>query len=157
MAGRRVRRVGLTTCSPAAPVTEFLLDALTGPVAPLPAAPHADNEEDHQLALYLCYELHYRGLPGVDDRWEWEPSLLALRAELEARFEADLRRDVPVPSGGGAMDLALREIEAADEAPSLSKHLERHGTLEQFHRVRRSTARPTSSRRPTRTRGRCRG
>jgi hypothetical protein len=30
------------------------------------------------------------------------------------------------------MDIALREIEAADDAPSLSKHLERKGTLEQF-------------------------
>ena len=30
------------------------------------------SDEDLQLALYLCYELHYRGLPGVDDRWEWE-------------------------------------------------------------------------------------
>jgi heme oxygenase-like protein len=121
-----------TLPEPRGAVTELLLDALTRPVAPLPAAPPVGGDEDHQLALYLCYELHYRGLPGVDARWEWEPSLLALRAELEARFEADLRRDVPVPSGGGAMDLALREIEAADEAPSLSKHLERGGTLEQF-------------------------
>jgi hypothetical protein len=122
----------LSLPEPRGPVTELLLGALTRPVAPLPAAPAVESDEDHQLALYLCYELHYRGLPGVDDRWEWEPSLLALRAELEERFEADLRREVPVPSGSGAMDLALREIEEADDAPSLSKHLERHGTLEQF-------------------------
>jgi Iron-containing redox enzyme len=114
-------------------VTELLLDTLAGPVEPLPAAPEAGDDEDLQLALYLCYELHYRGLPDVDERWEWEPSLLALRADLERRFEAALRRDVPVPDGGGEMDLALREIEAADDAPSLSKHLERHGTLDQFH------------------------
>jgi hypothetical protein len=113
-------------------VTALLLDALTGPAGPLPAAPPPSSDEDLQLALYLCYELHYRGLPEVDERWEWEPSLLALRAGLEREFEAALRRDVPVPSGGGAMDLALRDIEAADEAPSLSRHLERHGTLEQF-------------------------
>ncbi|HEX5782944.1 MAG TPA: iron-containing redox enzyme family protein [Solirubrobacteraceae bacterium] len=100
-------------------------------MAPLPDR-EPDGEEDLHLALYLCYELHYRGLPGVDERWEWNPGLLALRAELEAEFEAELRRDVPVPSGHGAMDLALRDIEAADEAPSLSKYLEREGTLEQF-------------------------
>jgi hypothetical protein len=122
----------LSLPEPRGPVTELLRDALTGPARSLPAAPAVEGDEDHQLALFLCYELHYRGLPGVDERWEWEPSLLALRAELEQRFESDLRRDVPVPSGGGAMDLALREIEAADEAPSLSKHLEREGTLEQF-------------------------
>jgi hypothetical protein len=113
------------------PVSELLLDALTGPVAPLPTC-RPDGDEDLHFALYLCYELHYRGLPGVDERWEWNPGLLALRAELEAEFEAELRRDIPVPSGEGAMDLALREIEAADEAPSLSKYLEREGTLEQF-------------------------
>ena len=118
---------------PRGAVSEFLLEALDAPVPrPARATPAADGEEDLQLALYLCYELHYRGLPGVDERWEWEPSLLALRGELERRFEADLRRQVPVPPGGRAMDLALRAIEAADDTPSLSKHLERDGTLEQF-------------------------
>ncbi len=117
---------------PRGPLTALLLDALTGPVSPLPPAPAPSDEEDLQLALYLCYELHYRGLPGVDDRWEWAPGLLALRAELEGEFEAALRRDVPVPAGGAPMDLALRAVEAADEAPSLSKHLERRGTLEHY-------------------------
>jgi heme oxygenase-like protein len=117
---------------PRGAVTEHLLDALAGPVQPLPSAPAPSDEEDLQLALYLCYELHYRGLPGIDERWEWEPSLLALRGGLERRFEADLRRDVPVPQQGDAMDVALRAIETADDSPSLSKHLERRGTLEQF-------------------------
>jgi hypothetical protein len=119
---------------PRGAVSEILLDALAGPVGPLPLAPvAATTEEDAQLALYLCYELHYRGLPGVDERWEWAPPLLTLRAELEERFEAALRRDVPVPDAGGAdMDLALRAVEDADEAPSLSRFLEREGTLEQF-------------------------
>jgi hypothetical protein len=117
---------------PRGTLTELLLETVPGPVAPLPAAPPPDGEDDLQLALYLCYELHYRGLPGVDDRWEWEPSLLALRGGLEREFEADLRRDVPVPEPDGPMDLALRAIEAADETPSLSRHLERRGTLEQY-------------------------
>ena len=118
---------------PRGAVTESLLHALVRPVAPL-EAPLVDaaGEEDLQLALYLCYELHYRGLPGVDDRWEWAPSLLALRAELERRFEDALRREVPVPETGVPVDLALRAIEDADEAPSLSQHLERHGTLEHY-------------------------
>ncbi len=119
---------------PRGTVSEILLDALTGPVGPLPPAPAAGTtEEDAHFALYLCYELHYRGLPGVDERWEWAPPLLALRAELEQRFEAALRRDVPIPAVEGAdMDLALRAIEAADEAPSLSRYLEHEGTLAQY-------------------------
>jgi hypothetical protein len=117
--------------APRGAVTELLLAALPQPLAPLPSlAP--TSEEDLQLALYLCYELHYRGLPGVDDRWEWEPSLLALRGGLEREFEAELRRDVPAPPLGQAIDLELRAIEGAGEGPSLSKHLEREGTVEHF-------------------------
>jgi heme oxygenase-like protein len=93
------------------------------------------TDDDLQLALYLCYELHYRGLPGVDARWEWEPSLLALRREWEAAFEDALVAAVGVPVADGTvwseMDVALRAIVEADDGPSLSRHLERHGTLEQ--------------------------
>jgi hypothetical protein len=119
---------------PRGPISEHLLAALAGRPGPLAPAPAAGDAEDLQLALYLCYELHYRGLEGVDDRWEWEPSLLALRAGLERRFEAELRESVPMPAPVAPedMDLALRAIEEADEAPSLSRHLERDGTLEQF-------------------------
>jgi Iron-containing redox enzyme len=93
------------------------------------------TDDDLQLALYLCYELHYRGLPGVDARWEWEPSLLALRREWEAAFEDALVAAIGVPVADGTvwseMDVALRAIVEADDGPSLSRHLERHGTLEQ--------------------------
>jgi hypothetical protein len=93
------------------------------------------TDDDLQLALYLCYELHYRGLPGVDARWEWEPSLLALRREWEAAFEEALLAAIGTADADGTvwseMDVALRTIVEADDGPSLSRHLERHGTLEQ--------------------------
>jgi hypothetical protein len=47
--------------------------------------------EDLQLALQLCYELHYQGFVGVDPVWEWDPELLRLRAEMERAFLAALR------------------------------------------------------------------
>ncbi|MFJ9942979.1 iron-containing redox enzyme family protein [Streptomyces erythrochromogenes] len=51
------------------------------------AVPEADAwGEDLQLALYLLYELHYRGFDGVDDAREWDPDLLRLRQATEARF-----------------------------------------------------------------------
>jgi hypothetical protein len=120
-------------------LTELLLAALTRPVHPLPlpeVAVPADplGDDDLQLALYLCYELHYHGLPGVADEWEWEPSLLALRRDLESCFEAALRASVaraPVSPPPEDMDLALRAIADADDAPSLSRYLERRATLEQ--------------------------
>jgi hypothetical protein len=49
---------------------------------------------DLQLALYMCYELHYRGFAGVDPTWEWNPGLLYLRSHLERAFLAGVRRDV---------------------------------------------------------------
>jgi hypothetical protein len=118
------------------PVSERVLAALARPVHRVaPLSPDAFvEEEDLQLTLYCCYELHYRGLTGVEAEWEWEPSLLELRRELERRFEGALRERIPTPDpvAPGDMDLALRAIDEADDAPSLSRHLKRNGTLEEF-------------------------
>jgi hypothetical protein len=121
--------------SPRGDVSGFLLEHLSLTVHDLPSAPAPVDEEDLHLSLYLCYELHYRGLPGVDPDWEWEPSVLALRRDLERRFEARLLERVPrdgAPVAAQDMDLALRAIEDADDGPSLSTFLEREGTLEHF-------------------------
>ncbi len=124
---------------PRGDLSEALLTALRsepGPSAhPSAGTVAAAGQEDLQLALYCCYELHYGGLPGVDERWEWEPGLLAFRGELEARFEADLVDRIGPPAGGPAadeVDLALRELIESDAAPSLSRHMEKDATLEQF-------------------------
>ena len=52
---------------------------------------------DLQLALYVCYELHYRGFAHVDDRWEWDGGILHLRGQLERIFLSAVRRDVGSP------------------------------------------------------------
>src|SRR5437764_9733488 len=52
-------------------------------------------DDDLQMALYLCYELHYAGLEGVDDRMEWSPLVLMLRSTLESELEAAIKRLVP--------------------------------------------------------------
>ncbi|MFE7775205.1 iron-containing redox enzyme family protein [Streptomyces sp. NPDC057445] len=60
------------------------------------AATAADRDpygDDLQLALYVCYELHYRGFAGVDPSYEWDPALLSARRPLEDCFLAALRRD----------------------------------------------------------------
>jgi hypothetical protein len=95
------------------------------------ARPLADD--DRQLALYLCYELHYRGLDGVDDAWEWEPTLLALRRQLEEHFESALLDAVPLPQaapGPDEIDIALREL-ADEDGPSLSSYVQRRAGIEQ--------------------------
>ncbi|GAA2193253.1 iron-containing redox enzyme family protein [Streptomyces bangladeshensis] len=68
-----------------------------GPL-PRPADAEAADPygDDLQLALYLCYELHYRGFAGVPPDTEWDPDLLRVRAALERRFRSALRSDTPV-------------------------------------------------------------
>ncbi|HEU0090216.1 MAG TPA: iron-containing redox enzyme family protein [Pseudonocardiaceae bacterium] len=57
---------------------------------PVVAEPWGD---DAQLALYLCYELHYHGFAGVEPELEWDPAVLAFRRELERAFLTALRAD----------------------------------------------------------------
>lgn len=127
---------------PRGPLSDTLTAALTGPPRDLPAwedlriAPGKDpcTDEDLQLSLHICYELHYRGFDGVDERWEWQPSLLALRQEAEARFEAGLRRLVRVRRQPAPHEVpkALTALVEADESPSLSGFLTGRATIEQF-------------------------
>jgi hypothetical protein len=127
---------------PRGPLTAVLLHELTGPAGRLPPIVLPEDadplvDEDLQLALYVLYELHYRGFEGVDERWEWEPSLLAVRSVLEDIFEGGLFTAIGPPEEepgvtAESMDLALRAIEEADDAPSLSLYLERDGTREQM-------------------------
>jgi hypothetical protein len=95
--------------------------------------PSALEDDDLQLALYLCYELHYRSFDGVDSAWEWNPSLLGVRAVLEAAFFAALEQCVPreqvEPEEVGDRLFAL---EAADQGASLSRRLEIALDLDQF-------------------------
>jgi hypothetical protein len=89
------------------PLSAAVLDALRGGAAAFTAVDDADPYgDDLQLALYCCYELHYRGFAGVADDREWDPALLALRGRMERAFEAALRADVPDTAGSANGDTA---------------------------------------------------
>jgi hypothetical protein len=127
--------------APRGPLSERLFQALEGspdagleaPDAIDPADPIAD--EDLQLALYVAYELHYSGIRDVDESWEWAPSLLAFRAELERPFEAAVAELVQPAAEDELVSIgaALQEIVAEDPGPPLSRYMETQGTLEQLH------------------------
>ena len=92
------------------------------------------GDDDLQLALYLCFELHYRSFPGVDPALEWDPTLLAVRAVLEEAFFDALQAEVapaePVdPAQIG--DLLFR-LESEDDGVSLSRHLEVEAGIGEF-------------------------
>ncbi|MFI2704723.1 iron-containing redox enzyme family protein [Cellulosimicrobium composti] len=93
------------------------------------------RDDDVQLALAVLYELHYRGVDGVDDDWEWEPALLALRARLEVPFEAAVRERAgqPACAATDAAGVARRlfELAAADDGPSLSRWVAKRADAEQ--------------------------
>lgn len=120
---------------PRGPVSEVLLTALRQLPEPLDPPTDPIDFEDLQLALYCCYELHYRGFDGVDDAWEWDPGLLAFRAVLEEAFAADVHELAGTPGEPpepDRIDVEIREIMQADDAPSVSTYIEREATREQL-------------------------
>ncbi|MDQ2791768.1 MAG: iron-containing redox enzyme family protein [Actinomycetota bacterium] len=124
--------------APRGPLSSAVLAALRG----ISAAPHAAEippgavgqadpyGEDLQLALYCCYELHYRGFAGVSDDLEWDPGLLGLRRQLEQVFLAALGADV---AGGTdvAAEIGALLVEPVDAA-GVSHHLRHAGQLWQL-------------------------
>jgi heme oxygenase-like protein len=133
---------------PRGPLSEELFEALEGKPHTRLAAPGLIDspdplaDEDLQLALYVAYELHYSGIEGVDEAWEWAPSLLAFRAALERPFETAVAELTPAPEPGelDSVGAALQRIVAADPGPPLSRYMETQGTREQMaeHVVHRS-------------------
>ena len=122
---------------PRGPISEAVLTALQrcrGEVV-LPPLGGVDplGDDDLHLALYTCYELHYRGFQGVDADWEWEPALIAARLQLERIFERALRRAVSAPeSTPERLEQTLRQLVADDDGPPLSRFLQREATIDQF-------------------------
>ncbi|MFF3948426.1 iron-containing redox enzyme family protein [Streptomyces sp. NPDC001902] len=133
-----------TPPAPRGPLSRAVLGALTQgpPGTALPVSTGAVEAadpygEDVQLALHVCYELHYRGFAGVHPGWEWDPGLLALRGAMEGSFGAALRAELPATPGGAAARTALdRELEGLLREPrdgrGVSHFLRDEGTWEQL-------------------------
>jgi hypothetical protein len=90
------------------------------------------TDDDGQLALWILYELHYRGFDDVAEDAEWHPAVIAARRCIERRLLAELRRDVPVPPSDEPIAQRLRELVDSDDGPSLSRFAQRDADLEQF-------------------------
>jgi len=122
--------------SPRGPISHAVIKALSRMTddfnTPLVRTDDVLTDEDLQLALYCCYELHYQGFAHVSDDLEWNPSLLKLRRELEEIFEKSLRAALIDDGGVAAAEVpdALWQMSRDNEC-SLSAWLQRNGT--RFH------------------------
>jgi Iron-containing redox enzyme len=133
------------TPPPRGPLSRWLINALRcGDPADLrqSAAPPALRaepsgpawlDEDLQLALWCCYELHYRGFEDADDRWEWHPAILGFLAGLERRWLAGLMVfSRPEPLLPGAVPQELTRLVRSSHGPDLAGFLSKNGTEHQF-------------------------
>ncbi len=119
---------------PRGPLSAHVLEHILQAPHELPGAPAFEDDplwgDDAQLALYCCYELHYRSMAGVHEGWEWEPSLLALRRTLETAFEHRLGEELgPIPTPPD-VEMALRQAIEDSSGRSLSAYLRDEGTLD---------------------------
>jgi hypothetical protein len=122
--------------APRGPLTEFLFGALRGEPTRTGPPPGFDADlldgEDATLALYCLYELHYRGFADVPDDWEWEPTLLALRARLERAFGEQVREAVGAIVVPDDMEDGLHRLLDTAGGRSLSSYVAEEGTRDQL-------------------------
>jgi hypothetical protein len=131
----------------AGPISELVGEVLAMPASDAAASEWAEEvggmaatvadplaDDDLQLALYLCFELCYRGFPEVDPAWEWSPELIAVRGILERRFLDPLERELGAgePADPARVGDLLFRLEASDRGVSLSRHLEIESGIEEF-------------------------
>jgi pyrroloquinoline quinone (PQQ) biosynthesis protein C len=94
------------------------------------------GDEDVQLALWMIYELHYRGFEGVPDDREWDVELLSVRRSIERRFESELRsatrERLRAVADEGDIAAQLLDLVAADDGPPLASFLHRRASREQL-------------------------
>jgi hypothetical protein len=110
----------LTRPDNAAPIQEI------GPID----RPYADD--DLQLALWICYELQYRGFDEVDPDYQWDPDVIAFRSMLERPWRDWLETSCRVSPTGEPVAVQLRSLIDSADGPRFAPYLRRHATKEQF-------------------------
>lgn len=102
----------------------------SGSVTPGPAW----EDDDLQLALWCCYELHYRGFDDVNEEWEWQPAIVNFRGSLEREWLTELRGMAGgiADSPAAAVPRALAELASRPGGPDLRGYLAREADRGQF-------------------------
>ncbi|ORI19484.1 hypothetical protein BJD99_04705 [Rhodococcus sp. 1163] len=118
--------------APCGPLSAGVMDFITGKstAAPPTAGGVDPMSRDLHVALATCYELHYRGFAGVDDRWEWDPDVLRFRAGLEESFMSYLRDSVE-PGNDAIAEMEFLSV-AHSSGTGPSWYLRDEGSWEQM-------------------------
>jgi hypothetical protein len=123
---------------PRGPLSKAVHARLEGRSEELPAVDAEVDvlaDDDLQLALWMLYELHYRGFDRRVDL-EWDPGTIAWRRVLESRFESALRA-ATASYVDGALEVAtdvvaqIQHLVEAVNGPSLATFLQREASREQ--------------------------
>jgi hypothetical protein len=122
---------------PRGPLSAWLNGRLTGSddgdrtiVVGPSGRPFADD--DLQLALWVAYELQYRGFDEVDPDRQWDPCVIAFRTQLERPWIAWLEANCRIRPTDEPVAKQLRALIDADDGPRLAPYLRRHASTEQF-------------------------
>src|SRR3954447_19636456 len=91
---RRASGPGVLIPTPRGELGEAVARTLRNPARD-PRGVEASDVPDAALTLWTLHELHYGGFEDADDRAEWDPRLLGVRADLEAGLESRLRAGFP--------------------------------------------------------------
>ncbi|GAA1594790.1 iron-containing redox enzyme family protein [Kribbella hippodromi] len=116
------------------PLSTWLIERLTRTEAA--AAGSIDSacayaDDDLQLALWIAYELHYRGFDDVDPEQQWNPDVIAFRSRLERPWIDWLAANCRVTPSTQPVAVQLRTLIDNDDGPRLAPYLRRHATREQ--------------------------
>ena len=138
-AGDEAALTGVALPQTRGPLSSWVLRRLVGrPTSAVPPASVTEplTDDDFQVALHVLHDLEYRALAGVGPYAQRDPLLLALRMRLDDEL-LDAAVDESRRHGGAAwMDVARRqgpavavdEMLAAFDGPSLSRFVEEQGT-----------------------------
>ncbi|MFD7160518.1 iron-containing redox enzyme family protein [Kribbella sp. NPDC059898] len=92
--------------------------------------PQADG--DLQLALWIAYELQYRGFDEVDPGRQWDPDVIVFRTLLEQPWIEWLEANYRIAPEAQPVAVQLRALIDDKEDLRLAPYLRRHATRDQF-------------------------
>ena len=116
------------------PLSAWIIHSLTrAAAAPVPPVSTTDPyDEDLHLALWIAYELQYRGFDDVDPERQWDPEIISFRSRLEQPWTEWLEANCRITPSARPVAEQLRSLVDSSDGPRLAPYLRRHATREQF-------------------------